>query len=284
MGDISVIGLGLMGGALARTLQQAGHEVTVWNRSPEKMKPYVADGAMGAPSVASAIAGSSFILVCVDNYAVTHSLLGTDDVAPNLSGRTLVQLSTGTPHEARESAEWFSERGVAYVDGAILVLPDDIGKEYAQILFAGPEAAYAKVEPLLQCLGGDLRYVGENVRAAATLNLAWLCQRLGLILGAIHGAHLCESEEIGADAYATMFPDGDRVRMLARDIFEDSYDSPSVTVRAWNEVLQRIQRQAEDAEIDNGFPEFAAGIIERAIAKGYGDEDIAALIKVIRAT
>ena len=52
MSDISVLGLGSMGAALARALQRAGHRITVWNRSPEKMQPFVANGADGAPAVA----------------------------------------------------------------------------------------------------------------------------------------------------------------------------------------------------------------------------------------
>ncbi len=55
MSDITVIGLGLMGAALARALQRAGHDLTVWNRSPAKMRPFIDDGVAGAPDVVSAI-------------------------------------------------------------------------------------------------------------------------------------------------------------------------------------------------------------------------------------
>ena len=283
MSEISVFGLGLMGGELARALLQAGHEITVWNRSPEKMKPFIAEGATGASSVVSAVTASPVLLVCVDNYAVTEDFLCSDDVAPHLSGRILIQLSTGTPQEARDAAARFDDYGVTYIDGAILVLPSGIGAEDAQILFAGPETAFGQIELMLQCLGGNLRYLGENVRAAATLNLAWLCQRLGLILGAVHGALLCKSENVGVDIYATMFPEGDRVQMLAQVIHAEDYGKPDVTVRAWNAILQRLQRQAQDSEINSEFPEFAAGILERAIVGGYGEEDVAALVKVLRA-
>jgi 3-hydroxyisobutyrate dehydrogenase-like beta-hydroxyacid dehydrogenase len=284
MSDISVFGLGLMGSALARVLQQAGHKITVWNRSSEKMVPFVAEGATGAPSVVSAAIASPVLLVCVDSYDVTMDFLGSDEVAPHLAGRTLIQLSTGTPREALDAAAWFNNCGVAYIDGAILVLPSGIGTEDAQILFAGPKREFRQVEPILQCLGGNLRYLGENVRAAATLNLAWLCQRLGLILGAVHGALLCKSEDVGTDIYATIFPEGDRVQMLAQVIHLGEFGKPDVTVRAWHAVLQRLQRQARESEISSEFPGFAAGILERAIAAGYGEEDVAALIKVMRAT
>ena len=108
MSDITVIGLGLMGSALARALQGARHDLTVWNRSPDKMKPFIDDGVAGTPDVVSAIAASPVILICIDNYAVTATMLQSDEVVSQLSGRTLVQLSTGTPQEARDASEWMT--------------------------------------------------------------------------------------------------------------------------------------------------------------------------------
>ena len=87
MSDISVIGLGSMGAALARTLQRAGHQITVWNRTPEKMQPFVTNGGTGASCVAAAVQASPAILVCIDNYATTRRILGTDDVVAHLAGR-----------------------------------------------------------------------------------------------------------------------------------------------------------------------------------------------------
>src|SRR6056300_1255094 len=153
MGDITVIGLGLMGSALARAIQRAGHELTVWNRSPEKMQPFVNEGVTVAPDEVAAIQASPVILVCIDNYAVTHALLNNPVITPLLAGRTIVQLSTGTPREALEAAEWMKQHDVSYVDGAILAGPNDIGTASGQILVCGDEAAYSKAGRLLDCLG-----------------------------------------------------------------------------------------------------------------------------------
>ena len=96
MGDITVIGLGLMGAALARTIQRAGHDLVVWNRSPAKMQPFIEDGVAAAPDLVSAITASPVILICIDNYAATKAMLEPGQVASHLAGRTVVQLSTGT--------------------------------------------------------------------------------------------------------------------------------------------------------------------------------------------
>lgn len=282
MSAISVIGLGAMGGALARALQRGGHELTVWNRSAGRMKPFVANGATGAGSIEEAVVASPVILVCVDSYDTTRSLLGTEDVVARLPGRTLVQLSTGTPREAQESEDWFNKHKVKYIDGAMEFLPTEVGTKGAQFLFAGPEAAYRAIDPLLECLGGDRRYLGENIRAPATLDLAWLCQRIGQMIGGLHSVCLCEAENVGLDAFETMLPEGDRVQILASRIRNEDYLDPDATVAVWDAVSRRIREQARDAGISSEFPDFVASIIRSAMQAGYGEKDVAALVNVLR--
>jgi len=282
MSGISVIGLGAVGGAIARTLQRAGHEVTVWNRSAEKMQQLVAKGSTGVVTILEAVLASPVILGCLDSYATTRSLLGTDEVVAHLSGRAIVQLSTGTPREVQDFANWCAHRNVDYVDGAMECIPAAVGTTRAQFLFAGPEPAYRRVEPFLKCLGGDLRYLGENIRAPAALDLAWLSQRLGQMIGALHGVCLCESENVGIDAFEQLFPDGDRVRVLARRVRCEDYLQPDATVAVWAAVSRRFGEQARDAGIGSEFPNFAASVISRAIDAGHTNEDVAALVKVLR--
>ena len=151
MSDITVIGLGLMGAALARTIQRAGHDLTVWNRSPAKMQTFIDDGVAGAPDVVSAITASPVILICIDNYVATNSVLRSDEVTPLLSGRTVVQLSTGTPREANESADWMKAHDVSYLDGAILGGPRSIGTDSSIILLSGEEAAGSRSRSSCPC-------------------------------------------------------------------------------------------------------------------------------------
>ena len=271
-----------MGSALARTLLGAGHSVTVWNRTASKMRSLVGLGATGAVSVADAVRASPAILVCVDNYPVTQSLLDTPEITPLLSRRTVIQLSTGSPREAREGEAWAGEHGARYLDGAILALPNKIGADDCTILMSGNEAAFGDCLPTLKCLAGDLRYAGETVGAAAALDLAFLSQRIGLFMGLAHGVRLCESEGVSPDVYASIFPEGDRSRAFAHVVHGDAYSNPGATLAVWFAALQRIRSQASDAQIACAVPDFAVGLFERAIRAGYGQEDVAALVKVLR--
>ena len=129
MSDISVVGLGAMGSALASAQLDAGCSVTVWNRSPQKARPLIARGANGAASISEAVQASPVIMICVANYTVTNALLQADDVAPILSGRTITQFSTGTPKEARDGEAWLADQGAEYLDGAIMCYPNDVGAQ-----------------------------------------------------------------------------------------------------------------------------------------------------------
>ena len=149
MSDISVIGLGNMGAALASSLVGAGLDVTVWNRSPGRTAPLAARGATAAPDARAALLASPRTLVCIADYPATTRLL--DEAATNLYGRTLVQLSTGTPRQAADFDARVRALGGRYLDGAIMVNPTDIGSAGAQILIAGPRTPSPPASP--RCAG-----------------------------------------------------------------------------------------------------------------------------------
>ena len=236
--------------------------------------------------MAAAVQASPVIMVCIDNYTVTNALLRIDDVIPHLSGRSVIQLSTGTPSEARESEAWLTAQGAAYLDGVIDPYPDGIGAADAQLLFSGSKAVFEASQPFLRCLGGNLRFISEKVGAAAALDLADLSWSLGRYVGFAHGARLCESEGVGLDLLAAHYPEGHRIRELAEIIHANAFKlgslHPGASIRVWEECIKRIQSQARDAGISSEFPDNISGVFKRAIAAGYGEEDLAALIKVLQ--
>src|SRR5262245_55553260 len=82
MSDVSVIGLGPMGIALARALLSNGYRVTVWNRTISKAEPLVREGAVLAPNVAFVVGASPVVIVCLHDYEIAYSILETEEVIP----------------------------------------------------------------------------------------------------------------------------------------------------------------------------------------------------------
>ena len=117
MSDVSVIGLGLMGAALARTLLAKGYCVTVWNRSAEKAAPLVEAGAALAATSAEAVAASPVTITCVKSHPQT-SLIAAD-WPEDLSGKTIIELSTGGAAEAEALAAQIAAKGADWMIGII---------------------------------------------------------------------------------------------------------------------------------------------------------------------
>ena len=282
MSNITFVGLGLMGAAIAQRAQQDGQNMTVWNRSPEKMQSFIERGAQSTDSIQDAVAASPILVICIEDYKNTRAMLEVDEVRSVLQDRIVIQLSTGTPRDAVESETWFQSQGARYIDGAILGGPGNLHTEDARILFAGPGDAFAEAEELLKSLCYNIQYVGENIRAAATLDLGWLCRHYGMFLGMVHAAVLCESEQVDLDLLAGVIPKSESAHAYIQKIADGNYTDTTATLDTWATAFESISRQSVDAGINNEVPQLMSSLFDRAHKAGFGDEDITALVKVLR--
>src|SRR5690606_12816342 len=153
MSEVTVIGLGPMGSAMAATFLEAGHDVTVWNRTASKAGPLVAKGAKQAERPAT----GELLVISQISYQAMYDSLGE----ARLDGKTLVNLSSGTPAELREAARWVAERGGTLITGGIMVPPPGIGQPGAYTFYSGPKEALDRYAATLEALSA-VTYVGED--------------------------------------------------------------------------------------------------------------------------
>jgi len=111
---VAFLGLGIMGQAMATNLAKAGHEVTVWNRTPGKM----VEGAAIAPTPAAAAQGAEVVWLCVsDTDAVEEVIFGNEGAESSLAeGAIVADSSTISPSATIKFAERLAAKGVAWVD------------------------------------------------------------------------------------------------------------------------------------------------------------------------
>lgn len=287
MKDVTVIGLGTMGATLARLLLQNGYRVTGWNRTIAKADPLVQEGAVLAPSAAAAVSASPIVVVCVHHYQAAKQILDTKEVAAAIAGRVLVQLSTGSPQEAKESEIWAQKHGADYLDGAIQAAPSQMGRSDTPILVSGAKIAFQRGEAVLKTLGGNVTYLGEKVSSASAMDLATLSYIYGAMLGFLHGVRISEAEGFRVDTYGSIINDiapsmGEFLKHEGGVIQTGNYAVSESPLKISVEITERLVRTAQAAQINTEFPTFAAGLFKRAMAAGYGDEEAAALIKVLR--
>jgi len=283
MSDVTVIGLGAMGSAIARRFIAGGFSVSVWNRTHSRAATLAEEGATPVADLEQAIRASNKILICVIDYAAWSSLCARPGIAKAFAGRSVTQLTGGTPSDATRVSDWMCAHDTTYLDGAIMGYPGDLG-EKMQVLVAGPQAAFQDWVPLLNCLAGDLRHVGDNIRAAKTLDMALLARFVGLKFCAMHGAHICESEGVDLMQLAGLLPDGDNAKTMIETVATDDFSlrlgSASVDVAAG--FWQAAQIQAQERGINSELPDLFASWCKRGIDRGWGDDDNAGLIRVLR--
>jgi 3-hydroxyisobutyrate dehydrogenase-like beta-hydroxyacid dehydrogenase len=278
----------MMGSTLARLLLRAGHPVTVWNRTSAKADPLVREGATLARSPVAAVGASPVVVVCVYDYKAAKDILDTKEVASALAGRVLIQLTTGSPREARDSEAWALRHGADYVDGAIQAAPSQMAKPHTTILVSGAEAAFRRSEPVLQVFGGNVKYLGDQVATAAAMDLATLSYVYGALLGFFHGARIAESEGFRVDRYGALVAEispsfGEFFRHEGAVIQSGRYEVSESPLRISVEATERLAQAARDSGINSELPAFASEWFRRAMAAGHGDEEVAAVIKVLRA-
>jgi len=284
MTDVSLIGLGPMGIALARALQP-GHTLTVWNRTAERATPILSQGTVLAPGALAAVQASPVVLVCVADYAASRSILATPGVADALRGKVLVQLSTGTPQDARD--DWAALSGVAYLDGALLATPGQIGRPDTPLFISGEERALASCRPVLQAIAGNILYMGEPIGNAAAWDLATLSCMFGAMSGFFHGVRICESEGLKVNEFSQMIGAispvlGEMISAEGEAIHAGRYGEPESSMATCAGSGRLFVKQAREAKLDASFPDFLMGLFDRALGAGLANERLAAMIKVLR--
>lgn len=287
MSDLAVIGLGRMGSALAKALLTFGKRVTVWNRSQGKTDALERIGALKAETPAAAIASNSTIIVCLSDYAATSVVLDGSHGTNSLEGKTVVQLTSGTPKQARHLERWVESRGGIYLDGAISAWPDQISGPEASIVIAGRESALASVEPMLKLLAPNLSYVGTDIGRAKIVFNAALSYFAGHWIGFSHGAAIYATEgmdvaEFG-EAIAALSPMfADDARHMGLAIAGNKFSDPQSTIKSVGVDISRLVEMADDLHISPAFPKFAADLFRKAEEAGHGAEEHCAIFKVIR--
>jgi len=282
MSEVTVIGLGNMGSALARACLEKGRVVTAWNRSPEKATPLVDKGAVLAPDAAEAIDASPIILLCVTNYAAANQIL--DEVPTDLSGKLLVHFTTGSPQDARGSEARAHEQGAEYLDCAITGSPSSIGTPSAHILVAGRETAFQKAEPILRLLADNLDYKGEPIGLASAWEMVFIMHYYGMFLSLFHSVQICQAEGIPLEEYITLLGEQGKSyeKWLCENIQSGNYQETSAPLELWAGGIQQIAQHAQDSHINAEFPQLAARLFQQAMDAGYGREEVSALFKVLR--
>ncbi|OLT23372.1 hypothetical protein BJF79_14645 [Actinomadura sp. CNU-125] len=276
---VTVLGLGAMGRALVTALLDAGRPVTVWNRTPGKADELA--GAVEAASVHDAVTAGGIVVVCLYDHASVHETL--DPVAAGLRGRAVVNLTTTTPAEARELAEWADGHGIEYLDGAIMATPPMIGAPGAQILYSGSRAVFDGHREALDLWATSV-YDGADAGMASLFDLAILSGMYPLFAGFLHGAAMVRAEGVPAAEFAEraapfLAAMTGSFAGIARTVDGGGYDVPGQSLDWTAGALEAIGRASREQGVDPVPVDMVGALVRRQIDEGYGSEDMSRLIE-----
>ena len=167
---IGFIGLGSMGAAIAPNLVSAGHEVSVWNRSPAKADPLVAGGAIRAATPAEASRGEAVFTMLADDAAVEG--VSEAILASLPAGGVHISLSTISVALADKLTEAHAARGQHFVSAPVFGRPPVAAEGKLFIAAAGTPEAIEKAMPLLEIIGQRVQVFGDKPSAANLVKLA----------------------------------------------------------------------------------------------------------------
>jgi 3-hydroxyisobutyrate dehydrogenase-like beta-hydroxyacid dehydrogenase len=282
---LSYLGLGTMGSGMASNLLKAGYNLTVWNRSPDKCKPFARKGARIADSPADAVRDVELVMYSFSNdEAVEEVVFGANGIlSGSKAGQIAIDMSTVLPATSLRELEAYAKRGVDFLDAPVFGSKNESANAKLWIMAAGNKAIFEKVRPVLEHLGQTVHYFGKNGNAAAMKLVGNLIVALemealaeGLVLAQKAGLDLNTVMEVVkvADFRSPLLVSNGQ-NILKRDF------STSFALKLMLKDTGLIEKFSESLE----SPIPALRVVERnlasAVALGFGTENASALIKAL---
>lgn len=283
--DVTVIGMGNMGRALALRLLGDGHAVTVWNRTPGRAQEVVAAGAREVATLVQATTNTQAVaLSLADDAAVLEVVTAPGGLAAQLPEQAvLVDMSTVNPDtSAAEATAVGHERMVA---APILGAPQAVTAGRALYLLGGPEPAVERLEPLFSSLSAQRRHCGSDPRSATTIKI--LCNYLLLtgiatlaeVVAVGQGTGL--SDRILTEVLSSVPVVAPGLHNRLGDIIGGDHNG-WFSARLGAKDLTLAKSLAEGVGVPLELADAALAPYQRLVAQGRGELDIAGVVEAIR--
>ncbi|MFF3291788.1 NAD(P)-dependent oxidoreductase [Streptomyces sp. NPDC003023] len=282
--SLSVLGLGAMGTALSRAWLAAGHPVTVWNRTPARAEPLAAEGASVAAAAAQAVAANDLVVICLlDDASVGEALADAE-----LTGKDLVNLTTSTPAQARDLAEWAGERGARLLDGGVMAVPPMIGvpESGGYVFYSGSRDVFDTHRETLAVPAGT-RYVGEDAGFAALHDVALLSAMTGMFAGMHHAFALIRKEDIEPRGFAALLAEWLVAMSRAVHTTGERLESGDFTTGVVSNLAMMVtgnatlRSTAEEQGVSDELLAPYMALMTRHLEDGHGDEDGTGVIDLL---
>jgi len=274
--QVAVLGTGIMGAGMARSLLRAGHSVRVWNRTAARARPLAGDGATVADTPAAAVDGAEAVLVMLWDTAAVLDVLGA--AAGSAPGAVWLQASTVGPDGMRQVAAAHAD--LRLLDAPVLGTRGPAEQGTLVALLSGDRALVDAVRPAVEAISARSVYAGPELGQASALKLvanAWVAT-----MNAAIGQSTALAEGLGLDpalfleAIRGGAMDAPYLHLKAELIAKGDFP-PAFTLDGALKDVELIRAAARGAGVADDVLAGLEAVYRRAVEAGHGEQDMAAV-------
>jgi 3-hydroxyisobutyrate dehydrogenase-like beta-hydroxyacid dehydrogenase len=280
---IACIGLGRIGVGIAKNVQASGCRFVVYNRTPEKMQPFIAAGAEAAPTPREAAAGADIVITSLmDDHSVLQILAGDHGILAGMRpGAIHIGTSTISPGASTRIAQMHEETGTHYLAAPVAGRPDAAAAGKLFTFVAGQSEIVERARPVLESYTQRIVLLGDNPASAASMKLAANFFVAGVL--EILGQAFAFAEKRGvlnpmAAMLKEFLPMGEYVDRIAKR----NYEEPGFTLDGGLKDIRLILEAAGEVQVPLPFASILRDKCLAAQAHGFGQQDWCAFTEIAR--
>ena len=286
MTKIGIIGTGMLGEAVGLHLLDSKYEVTVYNRTKDKVENLVKHGASAVETPKDVAEKSDIVITVVkDASAVSDVAFGNDGIIHGRhDGLTVADMSTINPNSAKEISQKFSDSGISFLEIPVMGGPNVAIDGKLVMMISGNEKTYEKFSDVFDTIAEKTFFLGES-GTAHSIKLAMNLQIAMLALSLSEGITLTRKAGFDPEIFlkilnSTYFKTGMSEKKAYRMI-KDNFE-PTFTLQNLKKDLDTINEAAESFNVELSMSKMASKVYQNAMDAGFGDIDYTGILAYLK--
>jgi len=280
---LGYIGVGLMGRPMVLRLLAAGHEVTVWNRSRDKLAPVLEKGAKAAASPAQVARAADIVMMCVTDQKAAEEVLFSSEGAIHGTAKLVIDFSSIAPASARDFANRLKAKGVGMIDAPVSGGVPGAEKGTLAVMAGGKAEHIERARPIVMHLAQRFTRMGDSGAG----QVAKLCNQI--IVGSLfpviaEAIRLAEAAGVDAkslpEALKGGFADSLPLQIFGARMAARNFEPPLGANDIMLKDLENAAAVAREFGVSLVMAQAAADLYRLLKAQGKGDRDPAVLVEL----
>ena len=284
---VTLLGTGLMGAGMARSMARSGLAVTVWNRTPDKARPLADAGATVAEDAQSAVRDADVVVTMLFDAAAVEEVMAR--ALPAMGPQAIWAQCATVGLDAVERLARLAERhGTAFVDAPVLGTRQPAEQGTLTVLASGPSAVRERLAPVFDAVGSRVMWVGDRPGAGHRVKLianAWV-----LSVTAATGQSVGMARTLGVDPHLFLqliaggALDCGYAQAKGAAMIKGDFEPPSFTLDGAAKDAGLIAEAMAQAGCDDRLMRALRSAFEAGAEGGHDEQDMAAVVRVFSGT